>query len=103
MGAFLPINVFLAVVFLFGVVWGWEGELLRRMFGVFSAIFMFPLWTAPLYSIASDTACCTIVTTSGWLPTILLANLLWWNIILAYFTVAHVFELLDRDPIGRKR
>ena len=102
--AFLPINVFVAVLFLFGVIWGWEGELLRRFFAVISAIFMFPLWTISLYNIVDDGTCCTVFVLKGWLPTVLLTGgLLWWNIALMYFTVAHVFELLDRDPIGRKK
>jgi hypothetical protein len=100
--AFLPVNVFLAVLFLFGIVWGWEGEELRQFFAVVSSIFMFPLWLTPLFSIVDDTVCCTFKSNPGWLPTLLLVNLLWWNVALMYFTGAHLISTLGReDPLSK--
>jgi len=102
MGAFLPVNIFLAVLFLFGIVWGWEGEELRQFFAVLSSIFMFPLWLSPLVSIVDDSTCCTIGTLNSWLPTVLVVNLLWWNVVLMYFTGAHLMQTLGREePISK--
>jgi hypothetical protein len=100
--AFLPVNIFLAVLFLFGIVWGWEGEELRQFFGVLSAIFMLPLWTVSLYNISGDPSCCSIFVLNNWLPTALIVNVLWWNVVLMYFTGAHLMQTLGRDePIGK--
>ncbi len=100
--AFLPVNIFLAILFLFGIIWGWEGEELRQFFAVLSSIFMFPLWAVSLYSISGDPSCCSIVVLNGWLPTVLLVNLLWWNVVLMYFTGAHLMQTLGREePISK--
>ena len=100
--AFLPLNVFLAVLFLFGIVWGWEGEELRQFFAVLSSIFMFPLWMVSLYSLNDSSGSMTLTVMKGWLPTVLLVNLLWWNVTLMYFTGAHLMQTLGReDPVGK--
>lgn len=99
--AFLPVNWLMMAVYLFGVVWGWEGEELRRLFAVISSIFMFSLWLIPLYSITYST---TIAFSSnpGWLPTNILENILFWNTILMYWTGVHFIEQLGYDdPIGK--
>lgn len=100
--AFLPVNIFLGVLFLFGIVWGWEGEELRQLFAVFSATFMLPLWTASLYSIVESSGTLSISVTPKWLPTVLLVNLLWWTVTLMYFTGAHLMQTLGReDPLSK--
>jgi hypothetical protein len=99
---FLPINILMAILFLFSIIWGWEGEEMRQFFAVISSFFMFPLWWFPLFSITNDAGCCTIVTTNGWLPTFILTNALWWNVALMYFTGAHLMETMGRiEPIGK--
>lgn len=100
--AFLPINLFMAVLFLFAIVWGWEGEEMRQFLAIISSIFMFSLWLSPLYSIVDDTACCTIAKTNGWLPTFVLVGVLWLNMALMYFTGAHLMQTLGREePVGK--
>ena len=100
--AFLPVNVFLVFVFLLGIIWGWEGEELRQFFAVLSATFMFPLWLTPLFNIIDDTSCCSTGSVNGWLPTALLVNILWWNVVLMYFTGAHLMQTLGREePLSK--
>ena len=95
--AFLPVNWLMAGLFLFGVAWGWEGEAERQFFAVISSIFMFPLWLTPLFNIVDDGTCCTLVSVNGWLPTTLLVNALWWNLVLMYFTGSHFMASLERE------
>jgi hypothetical protein len=99
---FLPINIFMVVVYLLGIIWGWEGEEMRQFFANVSSFFMFSLWLIPLFSITNDAGCCTIVKTSGWLPTGILEFVLFWNVVLMYFTGAHLMQTLGREePIGK--
>lgn len=101
--AFLPLNLFLAGVFLFGVAWGWEGQEERQFFAVLSSIFMLPLWlTDSLYSLVQNGSTLSITVTTGWLPTVLVVNIVWWNVVLMYFTGAHLMQSLNREePLGR--
>lgn len=100
--AFLPVNWLMAAFFLLGIVWGWEGEAERQFFAVISSIFMFPLWLIPLFNIVDDGTCCTLVTVNGWLPTTLLVNFLWWNVVLMLFTGSHFMSSLERDDPFQK-
>lgn len=95
--AFLPLNAFFAVLFILGIMWGWDGEGERQFFAVFSAIFMFPLWLLPLYSVVEVSGVISIKLTTGWLPTGILENLLFWNAVLMLFTGSHLMESLERD------
>lgn len=95
--AFFPVNIFFAVLFIFGIIWGWDGEGERQFFALFSSIFMFPLWLLPFYSIVDDSVCCTISTVNGWLPTGILENILLWNAVLMLFTGSHLMESMERD------
>ena len=100
--AFLPLNIFLAVLFLFGIIWGWEGEELRQFFAVLSSIFMLPLWMTSLYNLTESSGTISVTIVPGWLPTVLIVNLLWWNVALMYFTGAHLMQSLGReDPVGK--
>jgi hypothetical protein len=100
--AFLPVNILFSVLFLVGIIWGWEGEAERNLFAVISSIFMFPLWFAPLFSIVDDGSGVVLSSVPNWLPTIMLENILFWNVVLMYFTGAHLMETIGRgDPIGK--
>jgi hypothetical protein len=101
--AFLPLNIMLAAFFIFGIVWGWEGQEERQFFAVLSSIFMFPLWLTPLYSLVGTSVNTVLVAiTPGWLPTVLVVNILWWNVVLMYFTGAHMMQTLGRtEPVGK--
>jgi len=102
MGAFLPINLFIIAMFLLSIIWGWEGEEERQFFAMISSFFMFPIWLNPMYLLASDTVCCTVVKVNTWLPTFILGNVLFWNVVLMYFTGAHLMQTLGREePIGK--
>ena len=95
-------NIFFAVLFLVGIIWGWEGQEERQLFALFSALFMFPLWFLPLFTIIDNGAGISFSSTPGWLPTGILVNLLWWNVVLMYFTGAHLMETLGRqDPLSK--
>lgn len=99
---YLPINFLMAFFFLILIIWGWEGEEMRQFLALLSAIFMFPLWLSPMFSLVDDTACCTVASTSGWLPTFILTGILWVNVALMYFTGAHLMETLGReDPVSK--
>jgi len=99
--AFVPVNLLLMAIYLFGVVWGWEGEELRRLFAIVSSVFMFSLWLIPLYTITFSTTI-GFVSSPGWLPTNLLENILFWNAILMYWTGVHLIEMLGfEDPVSR--
>lgn len=97
MGGFLPVNLLMAAIFLFGIAWGWDGEAERQFFAIVSSIFMLSVWLAPLFNIVDDGTCCTLVSINGWLPTALLENILFWNVVLMYFTGAHFMASLERD------
>jgi hypothetical protein len=99
--AFLPINLFMLVLFVFGVVWGWEGETLRHVFALVCSTFIFPLIYLPLYSIVDDSVCCTIVATNGWLPTLFFQFFAYFWLALCFANWAHVMEADQRDMIGR--
>ena len=100
--AYLPLNIFFAVLFLFAIIWGWDGEEMRQLFAVISSIFMLPLWLNPLFSIVETGGVVSIVSKSGWLPTFLLGNILFWNVVLMYWTGIHLMETLGRqEPIGK--
>ena len=96
------VNIFMAVLFLIGIIWGWEGEAERQFFAVISSIFMFPLWLLPLFTIIDNGSGITFSSTPGWLPTGIFENLLFWNVVLMYFTGAHLMAELGREePVGR--
>src|SRR3989442_12827779 len=59
--AYLPLNIFFAMLFMLSVWWGWEGEEMRQLFAMISSIFMLPLWLNPLYSIAETGGAISIV------------------------------------------
>jgi len=100
--AFLPINILMVVLFLFAVVWGWEGEEMRQLFALISSVFMLPLWLNPLYSIVETGGVISIVRNPNWLPTFILGNILFWNVVLMYWTGIHLMETLGRqDPVGK--
>ena len=100
--AFLPVNIFFAVLFVFGVIWGWEGEEMRQFFAVISSIFMFPLWLSPLFIITESSGIVSFVSKPGWLPTLILGNIMFWNVVLMYWTGIHLMETLGRqEPIGK--
>ena len=100
--AYLPLNIFFAVLFLGSVWWGWEGEEMRQLFALISSIFMFQLWLNPLYSIVETGGVITITKNAGWLPTFILGNILFWNVVLMYWTGIHLMETLGRqDPVGK--
>lgn len=100
--AFVPINIFMAAIFLFGVAWGWEGQEERQFFAILSSVSMFSLWLQPLYSVnqlASGTLVISVNAT--WLPTFVLFWLLWWNVALMYFTGAHLMQTMGyTEPVG---
>jgi len=100
--AYLPLNIFFAVLFMLSILWGWEGEEMRQLFALISSIFMFPLWLNPLYSIVETGGVITIAKNTGWLPTFILGNILFWNLVLMYWTGIHLMESLGRqDPVGK--
>lgn len=101
--AFLPLNLLLVLILAAFFIWAWDGELVRQVFGLFSAIFMLPMWLNPLYSIVDTGTCCTIVRTTGWLPTFIFGTIVFWNVILMYAANAHILQTLDRDPLFRRR
>lgn len=84
------------------VIWGWEGETLRRLLAVVSSTFMLPMWYLPLYSIADDSVCCTIVTTPGWLPTLLFQTFIYATLAVFFACYAHIVEDEGRDLLLRK-
>ena len=101
MAFYPPLNIIVIILFLFGIVWGWEGQEERQFFAVLSSIFMFPLWFAPLITLVQSGNAIIVVRTASWLPTFLLVNILWWNVTLMYFTGAHLMQTLGRsEPIG---
>lgn len=100
--AFMPINIFGAVFLLFLIIWGWEGETLRRLLAVVTSTFLISMWNLPLYSIADDSVCCTIVKTPGWLPTLLFQIFTWSSIAVFFACYAHIVEGDDRDLALRK-
>ena len=86
-------------VFLFGIVWGWEGEEERQFFAVLSSIALFSVWYVPFLSIVDASS---IVTVNNWLTTSQLFWLSWFNVALMYFTAAHLMQTLNREePVGR--
>jgi len=90
------------MLFMLSIWWGWEGEEMRQLFAVISSIFMFPLWLSPLYSIVETGGTINIVRNAGWLPTFILGNILFWNLVLMYWTGIHLMETLGRqEPIGK--
>ena len=100
--AFLPVNFFFVALFVFGIVWGWEGEEMRQLFALISSIFMFPLWFSPLYIITENSGTIAFVSRANWLPTFILGNILFWNMVLMYWTGIHLMETLGRqDPVGK--
>jgi hypothetical protein len=109
--AFLPMNIVLIFFFGIFVFWGWEGELMRRLFAVISATFMLPQWTTNLLLLTESGNTVLIQQVKGWLPTYILVNVLWWNVVLMLWTWAHTVEGLERDmilrtgrtPLGRRK
>jgi hypothetical protein len=100
--AYLPLNIFFVVLYAAFIWWGWEGEEMRQLFSVISSIFMFPLWLLPLFSVVDDSVCCTITATNGWLPTGMLEPILFWNVVLMYWTAMHLMQTAGREePIGK--
>ena len=100
--AYLPLNIFFAMLFMLSVWWGWEGEEMRQLFAVISSIFMLPLWLNPLFSIVETGGVISIRSNPGWLPTFILGNIIFWNLILMYWTGIHLMETLGRqDPVGK--
>jgi len=100
--AYLPLNIFFAMLFMLSIWWGWEGEEMRQLFALISSVFMLPLWLNPLYSIVETGGAIAIVRNPGWLPTFILGNILFWNVVLMYWTGIHLMETLGRqEPIGK--
>ena len=63
---------------------------------------MLPLWLNPLYSIVETGGVVSITSSPNWLPTFLLGNILFWNVVLMYWTGIHLMETLGRqEPIGK--
>ena len=97
------VNIFVAVLFLIGIIWGWEGDEERQFFAVLSSLFMFQLWTLPLFAIIDNGSGISFSSKAAWLPTGILTNLLFWNVVLMYFTGAHLIGTLGyEEPIGKK-
>jgi len=75
---------------------------MRQFFAVISAFFMFPLWFSPLFIIIENSGVISFVSKPGWLPTGILEPLLFWNVVLMYWTGVHLMQTLGREePIGK--
>src|SRR5438552_8483181 len=80
--AYLPLNIFFAMLFMLSVWWGWEGEEMRQLFAMISSIFMLPLWLNPLFSIVETGGVISIRSNSGWFSTFILVYIIYRYLIL---------------------
>lgn len=101
--AFLPVNVVLVFFFALFYLWGWEGQLLRNMVTVISAVFMLPMWITPLYLMTESGNTVVLQAIPNWLPTNIYGTIVLFTVVLMYWGVAHAFEEVERDMIGRDK